>query len=98
MSNSPTPVFTAPSKDNPKLGVTYMIIMGIFFASAYLCAKFLYESHPDLTPSQLLTYRGIITSLLMLIWLNRNYKVILWDSLRTEEGKAQIKGLMVRVI
>ena len=68
-------------KDNHGVGVFWFIVAGFCFALNFVFAKLLYTGQPDLMPMQLLTYRGIISSIIMLVIVNRNLKYVVWDSI-----------------
>ena len=63
------------------MGVFWFVVAGFCFALNFIFAKLLYQGQPDLLPLQLLTYRGIISSIIMLITVNRNLKHVVWDSI-----------------
>jgi drug/metabolite transporter (DMT)-like permease len=67
----------------------------VFFASNFICAKFLYTNHPELTASQLLVYRSIFSSALVFAMMNVHIKEQMWDSLKGREEKI---GLITRTI
>ena len=75
---------SAPKKDNPTLGVIYFLIAGISFAFNFIFAKIIYESKPQTTPIQVLAYRSIISTGIMILKVNRNLKYVVWDSIESD--------------
>lgn len=80
--------------DNPTKGVVYYLLYGFFFQLNFIFAKVLYERNPSLTPFQLLFYRSMLSTLIMVIYVNRDLKKTIWDSV----NRANAGPLMVRVM
>jgi len=80
--------------DNPTKGVVYYLLQGFFFQLNFIFAKVLYERNPSLTPFQLLFYRSLFTTIIMMLVVNRNLKKTVWDSV----NRSNVGPLMVRVM
>ena len=70
-----------PKKDNPKLGVAFYLMSGFFLSLNYILGKTIYVHKPLTTPFQILAYRSIISTVMMIIKVNRNLKYVVWDSI-----------------
>ena len=69
------------NEDDHAVGVFWFIMAGFCFALNFIFGKLVYTSQPELLPLQLLTYRGIISTLIMALILNRRIKHVVWDSI-----------------
>lgn len=67
--------------DSPTLGALLFILSGIAWALNFIFGKLIYESKPQTTPLQLLAYRSIISSAILIIIVNRNLKKVMWDNI-----------------
>ena len=75
------PLDDEDSTHNPSRGIL-LINCSIFCLSlTFLSSKFLYESHSDMKPSQLLFMRGVISTLFSMLWVNTKIKFVVWDSI-----------------
>ena len=72
-------------KDNPKLGVFFWILSGVCFALNFIFAKVIYENKPQTTSMQLLSYRAIISTGLMMIKVNKDLKYVCYDSIGSDQ-------------
>ena len=81
------PLAASEAKDNPKLGVIFFILSGVSYAFNFIFAKIIYETKPQTNPYQLLSYRAIISTGLMLIKVNRNLKYVCYDSIKADQWR-----------
>jgi hypothetical protein len=58
----------------------------------FLSSKFLYNRHTDIQPYQLLTLRGIISTIFTIALVNKDLKYVVWDSVKSSD----FKNLMLR--
>ena len=66
--------------ENAYLGIVYFVASTFFFASIFVLAKFIFIRQPDLSPLELVTYRSMIASVMMIVKLNVNIKNVMYDS------------------
>jgi drug/metabolite transporter (DMT)-like permease len=90
------PEETKPTEkpDNPRLGILYFCLSGFIFCLNFMCGKVLYEHHPDLSTTQLLVYRSTISIIMLIIYLNKQIKYIMYNSI----DAASVPPLATRVI
>ena len=65
---------------NPTQGVKYVTVNLIAFCVSLSCAKMIFELRPDITLYQFLELRAGVSLLVSIIWINRNLKYVMWDS------------------
>lgn len=68
-------------EDNYTRGFIMMVISTVTMVAANVSSKLQFEDDPTLTISELLFARGIITLIALAIWLNKNLKEDLIDSI-----------------
>ena len=79
--------------NNPTKGVVYYLMAGLFFQLNFIFAKVLYERNPALTSFQLLFYRSLISTMIMVAVVNKDLKKTVWDSI----NRHNFKPLLIRV-
>jgi drug/metabolite transporter (DMT)-like permease len=79
-------------EDSPPIAVFFTVLSGICFAFNLICGKLLYSSHPNLSPTQLLCYRAILSCGMLIIMVNRKLKFVMVDSI----DKEQVKPVILR--
>ena len=72
---------TEEKKDNPTLGVIFFTLSGITFALNFIFAKVIYVNKPQTSALQVLVYRSIMSTAIMIIMINKNLKHVMWDSI-----------------
>jgi len=75
---------SAEKEGNPALGIFFFIVSGFCFALNFIFAKVIYENKPMTTPLQVLAYRSIISTGLMMLKVNKDLKKVCYDTI---EGK-----------
>lgn len=80
--------------ENPKLGILYFCLSGSVFCINFMLTKILYENHPELVVTQLLVYRSVIIMLILALYLNKELKSIMIDTVDEES----VPPLITRVI
>lgn len=76
------------------MGVPAVFISVVAVVTSRLLTKILYVGHPDFGNFTMLAYRAVISALTGVIYLNRDFKLAVWDSLE----RSQVKGLTIKVI
>ena len=67
--------------DQPTKGMIFYIIYTILYSCCFLCAKYLYDRNPDLSPFQMLTLRSGFALIFQLIIVNKDLKHAVWDDI-----------------
>ena len=79
---------------NPRIGIPAVLLSNLCLALSRLCIKYIFTGHPDIGFSQLLLYRAILSFAFNIIWLNKNLKVEMYDSVKRELiGQLILKGI-----
>ena len=94
MYGIPPPPEEDEQKPNPRKAIIFINSSIFCLSLTFLSSKFLYESHSDMKPSQLLFMRGVISTIFSILWVNRRIKYVIWDSI----PKTQFKNLAIRSI
>ena len=81
-------------KDNPRLGIFYYCLSGFVFCINFMFGKVLYEHHPGLGATQLLVYRSSVSIVMLVIYLNKQIKHVMYDSI----DAVSVPPLATRVI
>ena len=68
----------------PSIGVPFSLAQSILIGVNRCCAKILFENHPTMTSSQLIFYRSILAMIGLIIFVNKNLKAQMFDSLRRD--------------
>lgn len=80
--------------ENPKLGIIFFILSGFFLCLNATFVKVLYETHPEMTAFQILTYGALIAVTIEILKTNWRVKAVLYDNV---EG-SDVPTLIVRVL
>ena len=59
----------------------YFILYTVLYSLCFLCAKFLYDRNPDLTPFQMLTMRSAFAITMQIALVNKELKKAVWDGI-----------------
>lgn len=88
--------------DQPTKGMIFYIIYTILYSCCFLCAKYLYERNPDLSPFQMLILRSGFALAFQAIIVNKDLKHAVWDDIdRKSAGPLifrSIQGTMTNII
>lgn len=66
--------------DNPRKGTICFLIHTVLMSANLYCGKALFDLNPTADIMQITFVRGVLASLFMLVWLNKNLKHTLIDS------------------
>ena len=80
--------------DNPTKGIIFYLLHGLIFQFNFIFAKILYERNASLTQFQLLFYRSVISTVIMVGLVNKDLKKTVYDSV----NKDNFRPLLLRVI
>ena len=69
---------------NPRKGLPAVIFGNLALALMRLCIKYIYNRHPEIGFAQLLFYRGFLAFAFNIVWLNRNLKMEMYDSVKRD--------------
>ena len=64
----------------------FYIIYTILYSCCFLCAKYLYDRNPDLSPFQMLTLRSGFALIFQLIIVNKDLKHAVWDDIERKSA------------
>lgn len=80
-SKSPRGQRSDDLKDNPRKGVFYYVLHTVLMSASLYANKAVFELNPTMTVMQISFVRSIICGLIMILWVNKDFKKDLIDSL-----------------
>ena len=80
--------------DDDRKGVIFMLIYTMLMSANLYCGKALFELNPTVGIMQITFVRGVLATIFMLLWLNKNLKHILIDSVE----KSSLPSLIFRCL
>ena len=69
---------------NPRVGIPHVLIQQLFFTLSRTCAKYISEAHPDMTTYELCFILSASAFTFNVILINRDLKMVMWDSVQKE--------------
>lgn len=81
-------------KESPFLGLMFILLTYVSFAVADCTIKIIFIRNPELNIFQLLLYRSVLETAFLTILINRNLKLILWDTI----PRKYVPILVIRII
>ena len=90
----PAPAKADELQDNPRLGVLYYLAHTVLMSVSLYTGKLLFDLNPTVGIMQLTFSRGLIASLMLVVYLNRNLKAVLIDGV----DRDSLPSLVVRCL